>query len=241
MAVQRRNEVEIKYHLGKDLTSFDKYRQLVEDNGFRLIDKRFETDYLPDTVDDLCKTSKILFRIRETKNASSNNLLLTIKTRRNTENALDFYEIETNLNSIDQDTFDYISNRLDNITGIKLSPMLLQVQDLDSAIEILQNDGYKKTRILLDKYREEYKSGREKVMLDYFPSRMGAYMEIESHSLKHLNGVIDRLKLSDREKVTLDYGDLLKEFRKDSPPEKQRTLRFTKNQMKTLFRIIQNV
>lgn len=235
MTVHKRKEIEIKVRLGDDFNALKAARTTVQQLGFTQNGIRLETDYLPDTNDDLCKRAGLLLRFRKEETTASVNWLLTLKWRTDTDGVMDFLEIETDFTNVDTDTFRHIQLVIMNATGHKLDQSLLESKSFAHLRTILQSSGFDKNRILLDKYREEYSKGQDNITLDFFPDGMGTYMEIESHTKRQLESIVKRAKIIPKDVIVTDYGDLLKEHKKHLPPTEQRVALFSSDERSTLL------
>ena len=227
MPIQQRKEIEIKLKIGDNLKSFDEYRYLLNQLKFKHVSSRVETDFLPDTDDGLCKKNHLLLRFRKVESHDTTKWLLTLKKRIDTNNVMDFVEIETDFSNIDNDTFNYINQLLFENTKLTLPTKVLKASSIKQVRDIVSKCGFMASRILLDKYREEYSKATDNVTLDFFPDGMGAYMEIESYTRAKLDAVAKKLGVVPKDIITTDYGDLLKEHKKYLSNEQQRIALFS--------------
>ena len=81
MPVHKRRELEVKFRLGDDLSDSQSIEKKLTAAGFKYIDSRIETDFLPDTANGDCKQKQLLFRIREVVTKQSRLMLMTLKLR----------------------------------------------------------------------------------------------------------------------------------------------------------------
>ena len=205
----------------------EQYRARVKQLGFKRKSTRIETDYLPDTPDGLCKRNGLLLRFRENQTSNSTTWLLTLKKRSAASGIMDFEEIETDFGNPDNETFEHINQLVRAATGRSLDKVVLRSTDLSQVREAMRSCGFTKERILLDKYREEYGKARSNITLDFFPDGMGAYLEVEAHSKAKLDVIVFWLQISSGQIITTDYGNLLKEYKRNLPPKRQRVALFT--------------
>lgn len=235
MAIQERREVEIKFRIGADRSAFPAYRKLLLKNGFALHEQRLETDFLPDTVDGLCKKNGMLLRFRQVQNQENSSWLLTLKIRDRTEGFQDSREIETLFNNLDDGTFNHINDTLRQYTGHELNHCILTYTTLDEVAQSARTAGFTAIRILLEKYREEYSRGNTNITLDYFPDGMGAFLEIEDYTAAAVEQIYRLLKLPEDSIISTDYGDLLKLHKQTLPADLQRVARFTLEEQRDLL------
>ncbi len=228
--INKRRELEVKFYLGKKLSKGNKIEQKLLDNGFRFVESRIETDFLPDTMNSDCKRNNILFRIREVITKNDKSILITVKLRKPSSKFTDFIEIETSMPNIDVQTFNLIRKILKDTTGITLNNSIKVERSLVSIRHILEDQGYTKVRIYLDKFRREYKLDKVIATLDYFPDGMGLFLELEAYTPSDLNHVIKLLGLDSSTIITTDYGDLLKDHKKDWTAKEQREAVFSRKQ-----------
>ena len=227
MTIHKRKEIEVKVKLGTDFKSLENNRLAVKRLGFSYKVTQLETDYLPDTPDDLCKRNGLLLRFRKVETRKSTEWLLTLKKRITNDGVMDFDEIETEFTNPDIETFEHINELLLIATGHSLDETVLDRTTLDKVRDIVRGCGFTKDRILLDKYREEYSKSKDRIMLDFFPDDMGAYMEIESHSKSKLEAIVTQMNIPSEVIITTDYGDLLKEHKHNLPSAEQRVALFS--------------
>jgi adenylate cyclase class IV len=213
MSINKRQEVEAKFRLGKDFSSLRNARKQVLGQGFFLIEKRIETDFLPDTADGSLKKNKLLLRFRYIETLLERRWLLTLKKRNENTELLDFEEIETELANISQPTLVHINKILEETVGINLEGSILKPKSLNEVMKLVAKLGLGAVRILLDKYREEYAKDSTRITLDYFPDGMGSFLEVETHSENDTKQVYALLGFAKNKVITTDYGDLLKEHK----------------------------
>lgn len=235
MNVNKRREVEAKFFLGNSFQELELFKKELLQNGFVFEEKRIETDFLPDTKDGQLKANNILLRFRFIETINGMRRLLTFKKRRASRDLLDFDETETSLDNIHKETLLRINKTIAIVTGIQLTNEILGASSLAKLQELLVAIGLGRVRILLDKYREEYTKGSDHVTLDFFPGRMGSYLEVESYSADAVKKVYQSLGFEKNQIISTDYGDLLKEHKFGLTDLEQRIAQFTISERQTLL------
>lgn len=229
MSNKQRHEYELKFKFGSDRENILAAREKLQGAGFVPGVRSVETDYLPDTSDDACKSANMLLRFRRVKNTDSRELLLTLKIKQADNGLLHFREYETNLYAADPDIVATINSLLRLQVGLELSREVIQAKTLDEVRGIVKSLGFTKHRILLSKYRENFSRGVDNATVDYFPDGMGVYVEFESHSPDALYDSIRRVGLELSTSIDTDYGDLLKLHKADQHGQSQRTALFSES------------
>lgn len=235
MAVSQRRELEVKFKVGITTDVFVPYRKTLIAKGFVLLEKRLETDFLPDTSDSLCKQNKLLLRIRHIVTQDSERWLLTLKRRLHHEQYQDHEETETLFDNPDLATFEHINQVLFSSVKAGINPKLLMLSDLYDIRADLCSSGFSRVRILIDKYREKYDKDGLHVTLDFFPNGMGAFMELEAFEEKQIANLIVELGFEKKKIIVDDYGDLLKQYNANKPFDEVRVGLFSEYERKRLI------
>lgn len=235
MKINKRREVEVKFKINNDAQSLKRIKDLLHDIGFVFVEKRIETDFLPDTEDNLLKVNNILLRFRFVQTNKGHQRLLALKKRRGTKGVLDFEEIETDLDDVHKATKQYIKTTIKAVTGVTIEDNLLASTDLEELQRLLNAAGLSKFRILLDKYREEYKKNTCKVTLDFFPDGMGRYLEIEGYTENEITEVYHSLGFHKNQVISIDYGDILKAHKVSLKGSRQRMAQFSDSSRRRLL------
>jgi adenylate cyclase class IV len=235
MAINKRKEVEVKFYAGHNHAALIRYRKLLVDNGYKLISKRIETDYLPDSEKSELKTNGLLFRLRLVEEISRKYWVITVKKRSMKSGVLDFEEIETRSDLLHIQTLNHITKTIEEQTGAHLDLTKIGDMTLDQVRDYIHQNNLTKNRILLDKYREEYAKGDTVVTLDTFPEKMGSYIEVETFSIKQTTAAFRELGFKKMDVITTDYGDLLKLSKSDTDDENQRRSLFESNERTELL------
>ncbi|MEK7152751.1 MAG: CYTH domain-containing protein [Patescibacteria group bacterium] len=231
MPSKQRHEYELKFKVGSDRTSIPAARKRLQEAGFVPGARAIETDYLPDTPDDVCKKAKMLLRFRQVEGTNARELLLTLKIRQADNGILHFHEYETDLYSPDPTIIATINNLLQSQVGLRLNESVVQAKTLDEVREAVKSLGLTKHRILLSKYRENFSLGDDNATIDYFPDGMGLYVEFESHSAVALHQSIKSAEFDASTSINTDYGDLLKLHKADLQGQEQRTALFSESDL----------
>ncbi len=234
MSNKRRHEYELKFKMGSGRNSIPAARKKIQEAGFKPGTRSIETDYLPDTPDDACKRAKMLLRFRQVENADSQELLLTLKVKQANNDILHFYEYETDLYSPDLAVIATIKNLLQSQSGLILDETVFQAKTFDEVRMATKSLGLTKHRILLSKYRENFRLGKDNITIDYFPDGMGTYVEFESHSSEALRRSIKCVGLDASSGINIDYGDLLKLHKANLQGQEQRTALFSEPELSVL-------
>ncbi len=199
----------------------------IEILGFSLRSSQRELDFCPDTPDSKCKTNGLLLRIRRIlTDDGSQDILLTLKVKRTFEGIKDDNEIQFYFSAFSLPKLELINTYLEKAGAIKLGEEIRDIAKFESLKDHLHDLGYTKLRSLIEKRRREYFKKRSSITLDEFPENIGKYIEIETESPNKLFRLAKYLGINDKNRILIDYGDLIKVKKKELSDEEQRTCLF---------------
>lgn len=205
-------ECELKYKI--DLQNKDKYMCRLIREGFEKVGCIVETDYTPDVEGFLCKKAGVMLRIRKII-GSQNDLLVTLKVKRDNSCFQDNDEIEFLASEFDQEIFDEINGIIFNCTGKKVPKEIIENKKMAEIICIMERNGFSVNRMLSQKKRDVYRKNGVKISFDTFPKDIGTYMEVETFSPEELIEFVTYMGY-DQEKIEKrNYGKLIQDSQKD--------------------------
>lgn len=216
-----RRECEIKFKLNSK-KEIGRVLSILNKEGFVNKGTQLETDYVPDSVDFLCRKNNIIFRLRLIKKNKSSDILLTLKIDNSSDkgfkNAIEYEYFFSKINYL---IFKKVKKLLLNKINISLAPEIHKYKDLDGIIQYTKKIGLVKIRTLVQKKRTSFKRGEEVVTLDEFPDKVGNFMEIETTTPRSLNKLINLFKIPIDKIDVRNYGTIVKEYNVNLPEEKR--------------------
>jgi len=183
--------------------------------GYKLINERIETDYIPDTKNFSCRKNNLLFRIRNISSSKINDVLFTLKVKQLSASFQDNIEIETYASHINLEHINLILTKVKDVTGIEIPSLISNSMYLRDIIKLLYDIGFIECT-LIQKKRVEYMGELSKISFDSFPKPVGIYLEIEANNEKSLFETVQLLELNDQELEKRNYGQIIREATKGS-------------------------
>lgn len=217
-----KKECELKYKI-EEKKELNALLKNLKDTGFKFVEKRREKDFIPDRKNFPCRKSSILLRFRQINTPTKQDILLTLKEKiYRGEYKIDD-ETEFLFSKINQKDFKKINETLKKSTGHTLPRSILSEKNLDALQKRLQEIGWTEIRALNEKVRMYFTNDFVNITLDEFPEPVGLFCELEAETPALITAMAEKLSLSKKNLVTLDYGEIILS-KKEGSEKDRRTL-----------------
>lgn len=204
------NELELKYQLSEEVLSI--YKEKVKKACFVSVGECLETDITVDLPNFESKSKGIVIRYRI---ISVGRYLLTIKLKRQNNHCKEYVELEYSSDSDDSLAFSDIQCLLQKELGVVLPRIILEGKDVSENCIYLINQlydlGFTRCRMFSQKKRHEYKKENTAVCFDLFPSRVGAFIELEAFSEEKLIALKELMALPEHCRISKNYGKIIQD------------------------------
>lgn len=216
-------EIEKKYRLiGKDQA--EELMRCALKEGLQEESWTLQRDLVPDFLGGVMKKAGVLLRVRKIEylKGIGPGWALTLKVKKVEAGIHKNQELEAT--SLNTEKLIAIEDFISRHFGISVD--MLQLVTLDPLY--MQSIGLIEHRMYIEKRRHEYKDMHNEITLavDELPSPLGWFAEIELGEATVFEEWESKLQLAEASVESNDYGQLVKEARKDMDQSSQRTLSF---------------
>lgn len=220
-------ECELKFKIENE----DEKRKLqkqAETLGFSCVGRGMETDFTPDVEGFLCRKNGVLIRFRQLDGEDGKReILVTMKIKGPAQTFQEYFEMEYLFSSVDREIVKKINERLQQVAGRMLPESLHETGSFEELVKRVKAAGFSEHRMLLQKKRETYAKGSQKITFDFLPEGIGWYAEIEVTDPGQLSFLVNAMGLGQAQAEKENYGAILKAHKKGLPDQEARTGLFT--------------
>lgn len=219
-----KNEIELKFEIPYEAVSDTvvKFTSL----GCIYQGVVFQDDFIPDFPDFLMKAQKELIRFRQVKSASETYWLITYKKKITTQEYQHYQELEADSRSNTYTTeLAEVAEKLSDYPFKNSFSTITLSADIAASHVSASAAGLSALRIHSQKIRHTFAHPLGEITVDIFPKSIGSFIEIESDSRRNIDQLCAILDLPVANKISEDYGEVIKQRHADRPyPENRMAL-----------------